>query len=205
MLNEKKIEPIKAANELTDLAVYVSTKHKEPNEDDFEEGYFNEAKFAFRANNSGKYIYFTLKSEKGCKCNIVLRFSGLKYRVPSMAMANISSNDGEVEKHVHAILQVDPYMMSRSKIEEKVVSELRRYYIRQKELEENEKKYSVNYISQNIKDAFHQTSSFVHFKHRIFAEKDQHKIVKAQVKKNEIIENQHLKNLDDYHRWEEYR
>jgi len=56
----------KSGTELNDLAVYVSTKHKEPNENDFEEGYFNEDKFIFRGNSPDSHVYFTLKSERGC-------------------------------------------------------------------------------------------------------------------------------------------
>ena len=91
----------KSGTELTDLAVYASTKHKEPNEYDFEEGYFNEDRFLFRANSPGSHIYFTFKSENGCKIKVVLRYASLKYRVPSLGGQNVKSNDVDIEKRVH--------------------------------------------------------------------------------------------------------
>ena len=53
------------------------------------------------------------------------------------------------------MLQIDPYMMSKVKIEEKIASELNKFYISEKEAQERETNYcNVNYISQNIKDSF---------------------------------------------------
>ena len=59
-----------------EFAVYVSTTHREPSEEHHECSYIEQDKFAFVCNNTDEWIYFTLKSEYGCKIKLRLLFEG---------------------------------------------------------------------------------------------------------------------------------